>query len=388
MVIRPPSPITFAQPRSSTSVAGEGEPEPEPETNGRDSPIRFAAVNTRNPLAIEGMGTGDELETDDSSSVAGAESLRAGEAEKHGDHDDGYEEDNEWEEADGPGPGGRVTVPGNEVGVTFTTIASPTTSRTKGFNALRIGTSTSGGQGQTSRAGGLQVPSTQPRRTSPPRIQTHPFTLVRFSTGQILEDDYLVSWYEIAPHELVELHFSVPPVDFNTTINVVAQIILTPDDEGTSSDRKKNKHRPTPSQNNVLGISVFDPTAMGFPPLPPASASDALRGYSSRDAPSVINQRTLTALPRSNPTAYIQPYWEGWVRALRVVVRPDAIDTDPVRYTYGQFGSSLAGTFGGVVPPKPPHVEERKPKTNLEWRERWVVIKDGTIYLCKDRQVR
>ncbi|THH12810.1 hypothetical protein EW146_g7340 [Bondarzewia mesenterica] len=35
---------------------------------------------------------------------------------------------------------------------------------------------------------------------------THRYPLVMFSTGQLLEDDYSLSWYHLRPHELLELH--------------------------------------------------------------------------------------------------------------------------------------------------------------------------------------
>ncbi len=99
-------------------------------------------------------------------------------------------------------------------------------------------------------------------------------TLLRYSTGQVLEDDYTLDWYEIQPNELLELHRS--------------------------------------------GVFI--------------------------------------RLPRTVLMPYVQPYWEGWVKALRVVGTPHRKNSDP---------------------------EVQK----LEWRPRWVVVRDGELSLCKDRSV-
>jgi hypothetical protein len=85
---------------------------------------------------------------------------------------------------------------------------------------------------------------------------------------------------------------------------------------------------------------------------------------------------SLTALLRHTPKLYIQPYWQGWVRALRVVSR---IQTSPAS-------------------DEPPHPSledddregngDRKQGEIIEWRERWVVIHDGVINICKSLNVR
>ncbi|KAI0342339.1 hypothetical protein BDW22DRAFT_186479 [Trametopsis cervina] len=43
-----------------------------------------------------------------------------------------------------------------------------------------------------------------PKATSPSSLPQ--YTLLAFSTGQILEDHYQLSWYSVYPHELLELH--------------------------------------------------------------------------------------------------------------------------------------------------------------------------------------
>ncbi|KAF8888708.1 hypothetical protein CPB84DRAFT_1964160 [Gymnopilus junonius] len=53
-----------------------------------------------------------------------------------------------------------------------------------------------------------------PIQSPTPQIYTALYTLIRFSTGQILEEDIPVSWYDLLPNELVELHASIPPLSF------------------------------------------------------------------------------------------------------------------------------------------------------------------------------
>ncbi|KAJ6581942.1 hypothetical protein B0H19DRAFT_1252101 [Mycena capillaripes] len=104
------------------------------------------------------------------------------------------------------------------------------------------------------------------------------FTLIRFSTGQLLEDDLPLSFYDMQADELLELHRA--------------------------------------------GVVV--------------------------------------PLPRANPARYLDAYWEGSVRVLRM--RPIEDEED----SYALY--------------KIRHMETRA----LEWQNRWLVVREGSIYLCRD----
>ncbi|KAJ7656427.1 hypothetical protein DFH06DRAFT_1473648 [Mycena polygramma] len=106
------------------------------------------------------------------------------------------------------------------------------------------------------------------------------FTLIRFSTGQLLEDDLPLSFYDMQADELLELHR--------------AGVVVT--------------------------------------------------------------------LPRANPTRYLDAYWEGWVRVLRM--RPIEDEED----SYSLYKIRQAET------------------RQLEWRDRWLVVREGCIYLCRDEK--
>ncbi|KAJ7763573.1 hypothetical protein DFH07DRAFT_1018273 [Mycena maculata] len=104
------------------------------------------------------------------------------------------------------------------------------------------------------------------------------FTLLRFATGQLLEDDLPLSFYDLHADELLELH--------------------------------------------RLGVVV--------------------------------------ALPRAHPKRYLDAYWEGWVRVLRMRPVEDEEDAWPLY-----------------------RVRTAETRT-LEWRERWLVVREGIVYLCRD----
>ncbi|KAF4596879.1 hypothetical protein EYR40_007430 [Pleurotus pulmonarius] len=126
-----------------------------------------------------------------------------------------------------------------------------------------------------------------------PRDSNNPashYTLIRFSTGQILEDDFTISMYDIRPYELLEIH-----------------------------------------RANVI-----------------------------------VN------LPRHILRDYIRPYWEGPIKVLRVVWRDDP---GPTKHEDRHYRDDL---------PKVRGQRERKTKTQLEWRDRWIVIKEGVLLVFKD----
>jgi hypothetical protein len=70
---------------------------------------------------------------------------------------------------------------------------------------------------------------------------------------------------------------------------------------------------------------------------------------------------------------YIQPYWQGWVRAFRVVSRTQ---TTPASDEPSLEGNDKEGNG------------DRKRGERYEWRERWVVIHDGVINISKSPKVR
>jgi hypothetical protein len=116
-------------------------------------------------------------------------------------------------------------------------------------------------------------------------------SIVRFSTGQALEDDFTMSWYDIKPHELLEIHRT--------------------------------------------GI--------------------------------------ILRLPRHDLPAYVQPYWEGWVKSLRVIYKPSSSVIKDAGVQSGQTSVDQNRT-------------KKAPK--FEWKDRWVVLSDGMLSLCKDQSVR
>ena len=130
-------------------------------------------------------------------------------------------------------------------------------------------------------------PQPSVKLTVPSAYNPDKLSLIRFSTGQWLEDDFTLEWYDIKPFELLEVHRA--------------------------------------------GV-VF-------------------------------------RLSRHNLNDYVQPYWEGWARALRVILRP-SVPGDPIS-----------------KPVKANRSSKDNHSAQLEWRNRWVVIQQGCLYVCKDRTV-
>ena len=186
--------------------------------------------------------------------------------------------------------------------------------------------------------------SFRPHRQQEPQITTHTYTLFRFSTCQILEENCQVSWYDIQPHELVELHSSfLPPTFASSLVSPMSIPSSHPDIVALRQTKSTQKKKASPITS----------TDQGDLPIP-----------------------SLTALSRQTPTLYIQPYWQGWVRALRVVSR---IQTTPASDELPHPSLEDNDKEGN---------RDRKQGERIEWRERWVVIHDGVINICKTPNVR
>ena len=174
-----------------------------------------------------------------------------------------------------------------------------------------------------------------PRVTSPPipespteplaavPLPPHHYPLLAFSTGQLLEDDYSLAWYRLCPHELLELH-------------------------------------------------------------PPG---------------------TIVRLQREVMLEYVKPYLELDVRALRVITNDkdshalgstscsaDTSSPNKVRKSKepapGDSRGSAAVGYGGsgAGSPATPSMRKRR-KMKLEWRDRYLVIRQGMLSLFKSRNV-
>ncbi|KIL66623.1 hypothetical protein M378DRAFT_197430 [Amanita muscaria Koide BX008] len=218
------------------------------------------------------------------------------------------------------------------------------------------------------------------------------FTLIRFSTGQILEDSFQFSSYDISPYELLELH----------------------------GEHSKSMTKPVfPPRRNSLPLSLTPP------PSPPPSSSSPTRLI-----------KRIVCLDRTDIHAYAAPYWEGWVKALRVVNRDDldlAMRSRAAHHHHRRTGTpSTSGAsttvtdkdahnifagmnwgFGGVsamggmgvgfgvvlddevlklrdedvmVSSGKKKSAKLASKVKLEWKERWVVVQGDTLYISKDRE--
>lgn len=275
-----------------------------------------------------------------------------------------------------------------------------------------------------------------------PDIAHLSFALVRYATGQILEDEFAISDYSLEPHELIELHLSISP--------------------------------PSPDHPAAVG---FIPPSSTFPFPLLAAPSTLMKSKSKKKKREGLaalvapHAARLVHLPRSLPEAYATPYWEGWIRILRFACRDEdeylygghlmpppssssfAKSTSsftsspkypPSSKSYGKqklvpgyaqyggsFGLSSGGSgFGGgsgnsvFVEPRERDLDAELAhnfgfvglgsssthkdrgrgtgggdgsggfaqmegsRSRFEWRQRWLIIRDGWIFLLKDRGVR
>ncbi|KAF8624748.1 hypothetical protein AX17_007079 [Amanita inopinata Kibby_2008] len=434
---RPPSPITFAPDPKQRSV----------------SPILFASpARSRVRARSRTLDSNNNRNTKGKTKASASGSDRKDRVEQDDDVSRGYEEDDEWDGndteddddlvGDTPSAGARKYLPNKD------SPNHPVPSSSKSNPSLR----TSLQDNDLSRSGPVSpnikrsvTPSSLSRSTtritSSTTVSSHnisysatpstsihtssevlpspppaAYTLIRFSTGQLLENGLLVSNYDLAPYELLELHGEHAP-------------------SMTKPDFPPHHQYRSHSKNRTLY------------PGPYPSLTTQEQGQQKR----LI--RHIVTLDRSNVQAYVTPYWEGWVRALRVINRDDldavmryeaeqnrklrksrnhstsgAISDSnngrDARNLYsgmdwgfgaavgmGGLGTSLGVMVGeealritdadGLVMGSEGEIgagekgrdfkkkrggKEPKRKSNFEWTERWVVIRDGMLHVCKDRE--
>lgn len=278
----------------------------------------------------------------------------------------------------------------------------------------------------------------------PGGINPYHWTLTRYSTGQIFGDDEQLSWYDLVEFELLELHgLSFPSTHplyeyqvchlWNQHRHRERQRLRKKlgkrfETEATratrdAKGREKNKDgtgRPSVTATKRATLHAQILRAMDL--NSGASTDVGVVEYYGSKLASVQVELTLTRIPRSIDT-YIQPYWEGWVRILRIVWRGNLDDianlpngyfislppnsgskstsSGPMIESY-QYGIGHTGTWENMYH-KPIGASsasmaaigdmdaESSGRTQriirLEWRERWVRIQNGTLAILKDREV-
>ncbi|KAG5350564.1 hypothetical protein C0989_010413 [Termitomyces sp. Mn162] len=232
-----------------------------------------------------------------------------------------------------------------------------------------------------------------PRPPTPP-LPTHPasskwarynlspsaYTLIRFSTGQALEDDLSLTFFNLSSYELLELH---------------AHGDVCSSHSCTSSSSNMTSHASTSDNTHTRTNSLYSQISNTTAPSPPPSHT-RLRSK-DRDRDGDIQPIYIAHLPRHDLHQYIQPYWEGPVRELRSVPRRSIVPPMPSfsnGYGYGYSGtefSERAVALGIGNPPPLPlplgrGVSAEGVQSRIEWRPKHVVIKDGLFMLCMSRE--
>ena len=371
------------------------------------SPITFAPDEGHRPISPIMFATPQELKKkksnaahpniakDDQSSVGHEDATEDG-AEPEQGKEAGYEEDDEWDEGDSDEedddedmpspifPGGKITfaaasasVPSGSgrIGAFPPPSTNPTPAHTESqnlaldsadvpkrkrrFNPL----SKIGGRDRRRSKAVVEEQQTQQEEEG---IQTSWFTLLRFATGQVLEDDFQLAWYSFMPHELVELHNSVPPASFAVS-SALTHLLLQLPTPGVLEEHSRAKHMHTLSHSGggvasdtavaVLASALLFPAAVTVTPEAPPPSPNPLAVHQellrTQHAARATQPAILTQLPRGDAKAYAKPYWEGWVRALRTVYRIEATAV-PLKESLGpggrgrfEYPEPIGGMVGG-----------------------------------------
>ena len=237
------------------------------------------------------------------------------------------DEDDEWDEIERLGSPGR-----RRLGL----------QQPQALSGGRVGQSSLTGTGSSTAPGALAATTAAAVATSAKQslIPTHLHTLVRFSTGQIFDDELYLSFFNLSAYELVELHYSTPAASFALQITAFQDFWLGSSNEKWDREAIVNKFR-------------------------------------VREVNRTLERRMqLAPLKRADLDAYAQPYWEGWVRALRAVPQ-EQVPPDIATYVNAGGGMDIYAE----ETPRP------KPKLVFEWRDRWLIIKNGYLFICKTQNV-
>ncbi|TFK64740.1 hypothetical protein BDN72DRAFT_901315 [Pluteus cervinus] len=242
------------------------------------------------------------------------------------------------------------------------------------------------------------------------------YTLARFSTGQILEDDFQLSWYDLSPYELVELHGGDILLSKYGQRRYEREMERMKEKEMFSHLSYLSYHNSGLPGSGGSGSGIAGGGVVGI-----AGVGVGVSGGGGIEGGGRVDSYPIRVirLDRTDISSYVLPYWEGWVRALRVVWRDDHkhgyYDTygDVKKASSGMLVYKSGGTGLGIEyvdaeglkkmkerekerrarqrdreavlgDPKQRGIPGRK--TRLEWKDRWVVIRGGVLTLCKDRE--
>jgi hypothetical protein len=156
--------------------------------------------------------------------------------------------------------------------------------------------------------------------------QSSQYVLISFSTGQLLEDDFTLSWYNLRQYELLELHNIAS--DMRLPRDIMHDYIQPIFEAKVKALRvvlreTADRHRHHPNRDNHESHS-----------------------YSQESSGGKVGVKSTTSTAGG--------------KRLRNRSELDSLEK----------------------------ADKKKKKTKLEWRERWAVIRHGIFTVCKDRSVR
>lgn len=221
----------------------------------------------------------------------------------------------------------------------------------------------------------------------------HPnlLTLIRFSTGQILEKHFTILDYEIKPYELIEIHRLgvITKLPREVTFKyiepywegwvkalrvvfreprVVAEARLQARDEA-SRRREERSYR-------VLDTKKLDSSYAESA----RRTMDVLSGGPVRLAPADVALGLRQAPSRTRSAKKIRRSIGNEQDLFSTIVKPNNTQNGAL------LGRSATGP---LLKPSTSHTSgsSYRSKGKLEWRERWIFIKDGVLHLKKENSV-
>jgi hypothetical protein len=199
-----------------------------------------------------------------------------------------------------------------------------------------------------------QPPAAAAASEAEPGFPPRHYPMLAFSTGQLLEDDFSLAWYRLRPHELLELH---PP---GTIVRLPREVMLDYVKPYLELDVRalrvvvNNSDKDKDKDSHALGPSCAPPQ------LPPSSLPLPLdASSSSSSSPTKLRKSRDAAGESRGPSAAAAGAGGG----------------------VGGAGGGCGGSPAGAQSMR------KRRKTKLEWRDRYLVIRQGMLSLFKSRTV-
>jgi hypothetical protein len=202
-------------------------------------------------------------------------------------------------------------------------------------------------------------PSVSSQSSLPPS-QPANYSLLSFSTFHIMEDRYLVSWYNIRPHELLEVH----PV--GTIVRLPREDTRTLRDQEAVCNSTPSEYIQPYFQASIKALRIVRHYIM------------------SPQAPSPTQEEF--SIPASAPSSFSKSgkVWKPPRTADPPPSPPVGSSVDDLNGTHLQIDIKPSLTVALARPKR----RFDPTKTKFVWQDRWIIIREGMLSLCEKKEVR